>query len=61
MDELFRNSSWFVPSHPPRVVDGVKVEEAIRQGKLQPGHATEFGAASAVESKGNSEEKLEHA
>lgn len=63
---MFKESSWFVPSHPPRSLNAQEVEREMREGKLQPGQATEHaateGAFDTPMTKAEvEEEKLEHA
>lgn len=54
MEQLWRSSPWFVPAHPPRVLDANKTEAEMAEGKIKPGVLTEAAVAG---SEGRDEEK----
>jgi len=55
MEQLWRTSAWFVPAHPPRVLDAKQTEEDMAEGKIRAGVMTEDKVANSAE--GRDEEK----
>ena len=63
MLELWKTSSWFVPSHPPARTDGEVTEHKMREGLVTAGAMTERSPrhVSGDDNGKAEDEKVEHA